>query len=509
MKNKLEQLAQIMTKQFGEFLNKGATLLEIEEAEKAVGIEFPNALREMYLWADGEKEYGPGLFFGLPFLSLEEMKGEARKWHEVAKDDMSEIDSFSIPVNHIQETYIDKKWIPISIDYGGNNIGIDMNPAINGKIGQVINFGRDEEMKYVFAYTLEDFIDMIIEVLQQGNFVIEEEEDYKTWGIGDGQIHIFDALAKLPLPWKNEIQREETHNFDQLFEQLDEQWQEIVGGTPNAFAKFLKKKSLHLMNHHLTHIEPLQFCEDLRELSLSKNEITSLEPLSNAHSLKKLFLVHNPITDLAPLMELKSLQYICLEHTNITSLEPLQYLPKLKIIELGEVHIDDYTSLTKMKKLESLSLAITNIHQLQQICSVPSLRKLQLESIQDIEVAELNKIQMKGKLKQLILEDVVLNDVNFIENHPAIISIELNDCVIKDCSALVSMKKLKTIELSNTPIENIKELANSTTITKFTGSYEQFSILKGLFEQSVDFSAITGGMTDEESDNWSQFLSRK
>lgn len=35
-------------------------------------------------------------------------------------------------------------WIPISKDYGGNNIGIDVDPDEKGKVGQDINL---DEMK--------------------------------------------------------------------------------------------------------------------------------------------------------------------------------------------------------------------------------------------------------------------------------------------------------------------------------------------------------------------------
>ncbi|MFJ9499072.1 SMI1/KNR4 family protein [Brevibacillus centrosporus] len=45
-------------------------------------------------------------------------------------------------------------WLPISKDWGGNHLGLDLDPDEQGRMGQVINFGRDEEVKYVVALSL-------------------------------------------------------------------------------------------------------------------------------------------------------------------------------------------------------------------------------------------------------------------------------------------------------------------------------------------------------------------
>ena len=43
-------------------------------------------------------------------------------------------------------------------DWGGNHFGIDLSPGPDGRRGQVINFGRDEDLKVVMAPNLEAFI---------------------------------------------------------------------------------------------------------------------------------------------------------------------------------------------------------------------------------------------------------------------------------------------------------------------------------------------------------------
>ncbi len=68
----------------------------------------------------------------------------------------------STPQNAIQKKYLHYKWLPIFSDYGGNYIGIDLDPDSKGKKGQVINFGPDEEEMFVLAESLENLFDMLL-----------------------------------------------------------------------------------------------------------------------------------------------------------------------------------------------------------------------------------------------------------------------------------------------------------------------------------------------------------
>jgi cell wall assembly regulator SMI1 len=73
-----------------------------------------------------------------------------------------EISFTSTPEHTIKKKYLNHKWIPVFSDYGGNFIGIDLDPDKKGKKGQIINFGRDEEKMFVIADDLEHFFDLII-----------------------------------------------------------------------------------------------------------------------------------------------------------------------------------------------------------------------------------------------------------------------------------------------------------------------------------------------------------
>ncbi len=71
----------------------------------------------------------------------------------------------STPEGAIKKKYYHIKWIPLISDYGGNYIGIDLDPDTNGTKGQVIIFGRDEEDMLVLANSWDEFLDWNLELI--------------------------------------------------------------------------------------------------------------------------------------------------------------------------------------------------------------------------------------------------------------------------------------------------------------------------------------------------------
>lgn len=74
----------------------------------------------------------------------------------------NEIPFSSTPEDAIKLKYFHFKWLPIFSDLSGNYLGIDLDPDMEGRKGQVINFGRDEEDMFVLADNLENFFDKLL-----------------------------------------------------------------------------------------------------------------------------------------------------------------------------------------------------------------------------------------------------------------------------------------------------------------------------------------------------------
>ena len=102
------------------------------------------------------------------------------------------IDFTSTPPLAIRKKYFHHKWIPIFYDYGGNFIGMDLDPGEQGTKGQIIVFGRDEENMFVIADSLEEFFDLAI------------QEMNKTPSPFSGEAHLHEILKEVVLRDFNE-----------------------------------------------------------------------------------------------------------------------------------------------------------------------------------------------------------------------------------------------------------------------------------------------------------------
>jgi len=155
---------------------------ELARLEAAIGATLPPSFRDLYRWRNGQRDQHGGVFYGLGFLGIPGVISQWETWNEVSEDlsesDMRSLDESqsSVVPGVVRERYLNRLWIPFAQDWGGNHIGVDLDPGPNGRVGQVINFGRDEEAKFVLGQTMDDFIDRIATELEAGNFVIDEDD---------------------------------------------------------------------------------------------------------------------------------------------------------------------------------------------------------------------------------------------------------------------------------------------------------------------------------------------
>lgn len=154
--------------------NPPATDLELDELQREVGLTLPKSYRQLYRWHNGDKDWICGHIYGLPILPLHDVVDQWRAWVQVLEDPFKgnryEVPGAGWPVGAVDPAYINPRWLPLTHDAGGNHIGLDFDPWPNGRVGQVILFGRDEDVKVVVAESLGKFLDWITGLLEQGNF---------------------------------------------------------------------------------------------------------------------------------------------------------------------------------------------------------------------------------------------------------------------------------------------------------------------------------------------------
>lgn len=153
--------------------NPPATDVQIDAFQRLVGITLPRSYRQLYRWHDGENDDRWGHIYGLPMVPLSVAASEWRAWNRVLADfngDRYAIPGDSWPSGAVDPAYINPRRIPLTIDGSGNSIGLDFDPWPGGRVGQVIIYGRDEDVKAVLAPSLGAFLGWMANLLESGNF---------------------------------------------------------------------------------------------------------------------------------------------------------------------------------------------------------------------------------------------------------------------------------------------------------------------------------------------------
>jgi cell wall assembly regulator SMI1 len=174
-----EWLSKNIPEQY-KLLNGPATSDDFTAFEKTVGYSFPASLRDLYEINNGTHDgdgIGGSLWNGYEFLSIRQITDNWIANKEVI-DDIYPSTGSSYPEDAIKTAYYNINWVPFLHDGSGNYIGIDLDPGVAGKSGQVINFGSDEIHQHVIANSLEDFVAIILRQIQSGNVKIEDSDWY-------------------------------------------------------------------------------------------------------------------------------------------------------------------------------------------------------------------------------------------------------------------------------------------------------------------------------------------
>lgn len=119
---------------------------ELAELKEQVGKKLPDDLVTLFKTFNRidddvqEKEITTRLFGGFFLMPLRGVDGVLME-HESFEDMEYTGGAAEGPVKRM---YYNELWVPFAKDFGGNFIGVDLDPAKGGDRGQVIRFGRDE-----------------------------------------------------------------------------------------------------------------------------------------------------------------------------------------------------------------------------------------------------------------------------------------------------------------------------------------------------------------------------
>src|SRR5262249_45669247 len=147
--------------------------------EERIGQKLPDDFRESYLIHDGSDDVS-GPIAGLPLMSLAEVGEVWEGWADIADDeglvaDLSERHS-SVPEGACKPLYANRAWVPFAGD-SQNYVAFDFDPGPKGKVGQVINAGRDDVVLHVIADTFAGFLDFVARLFAEDRVMLSPRED--------------------------------------------------------------------------------------------------------------------------------------------------------------------------------------------------------------------------------------------------------------------------------------------------------------------------------------------
>lgn len=160
--------------------NPPATDAQLDAFEQMVGFKLPRSYRQLYKWHDGENDDRWGHIYGLPLLPLKQALADWKSWKTTLAElggNGYAVEGASWPEGNIDPAYINPGWIPLTSDGSGGHIGLDFDPWPSGRVGQVIIYGRDDDVKVVLAESLGQFLNWVAGLLESGNFRLRTAAD--------------------------------------------------------------------------------------------------------------------------------------------------------------------------------------------------------------------------------------------------------------------------------------------------------------------------------------------
>lgn len=155
-------------------LNPPATDRELADAEKAFGCELPAQWRELYRRHNGlnfDSNQG-NLFYGMGFLSLEDAVAQLELNGEPGTA-ASPVRAADVGVR--KDDMFNPKWIAFGHDWGETLLRIDLDPAPEGTVGQVIFTDYADDTVILLNPSLTSFMADFVRDLEDGRYFLDQE----------------------------------------------------------------------------------------------------------------------------------------------------------------------------------------------------------------------------------------------------------------------------------------------------------------------------------------------
>jgi cell wall assembly regulator SMI1 len=192
-------------------LNPGASPAQVAALERAIGRPLPAEVRESLTIHNGQAD-PTGFLFQLDLLDAETVAKEWALWSGlVAYNAEYRGRMTSYPAGAVALDYGNPDWVPLAKSAATGYLAVDLAPGPAGMAGQVITFGRREDVKCVLAVGWGEFLSSYAAFLEGGGLP---------------------AVHPDPEAWRD--------NFEPVFEGVTADGQEIVRNPLDVLVEWRK-----------------------------------------------------------------------------------------------------------------------------------------------------------------------------------------------------------------------------------------------------------------------------
>lgn len=155
------------------FIEEPVSDEEISICEEKIGMKLNSELQTIYKHCT-QGEY---LFFGQLLYRPSKIAESLRCWIDIGFIDLVENDqSYPVtPPETIKNLYINAKWLAFCSDMNMNHISIDYDPGTKGTMGQIINSGRDQWERFVYANSITELARKVMHRIEANEAEISPE----------------------------------------------------------------------------------------------------------------------------------------------------------------------------------------------------------------------------------------------------------------------------------------------------------------------------------------------